>query len=132
MDFLWQIVNFVVSFGVTTLLFALIYKVLPNAEITWRDVWMGAVATALLFTVGKWLLGIYLGFSSTSSAYGAAGSLIALLIWIYYSAQIFLFGAEYTQVYAYRYGKGVVPDEKAQFVNPEDRAAVEVSGAAKS
>ena len=132
MDFLWQVVSFVVSFGVTTLLFALIYKVLPDVEIGWRDVWMGATVTALLFTVGKWLLGIYLGYSSTSSAYGAAGSLVVLLIWIYYSAQIFLFGAEYTQVYAYTYGKGVVPDKKAQYIDPQDRAEAEAAGAVKS
>jgi len=121
MDFLWQTVNFLVSFGVTTLLFALIYKVLPDVQIKWRDVWVGATVTALLFTVGKWLLGIYLGYSSTSSAYGSAGSLIVLLIWIYYSAQIFFFGAEYTQVYAYTYGEGVVPNDKAQYSDPKDR-----------
>lgn len=114
MEMLWQAVNLVVSFGVTTLLFALIYKVLPDAQFAWRDVWMGASVTALLFTVGKWLLGLYLGNQTTSSAYGAAGSLMVLLIWIYYSAQIFFFGAEFTQVYARRAGDGVEPDEKAQ------------------
>lgn len=114
MELLWQLVNFVVSFGVTTLLFALIYKVLPDAEFSWHDVWMGAAVTALLFTVGKSLLGLYLGNQSTASAYGAAGSLVVLLIWIYYSAQIFFFGAEFTQVYARRAGKGVEPSAKAQ------------------
>ena len=114
MEILWQLVNFVVSFGVTILLFALIYKVLPDAEFSWRDVWMGATVTALLFTVGKSLLGLYLGNQSTASAYGAAGSLVVLLIWIYYSAQIFFFGAEFTQVYARRAGKGVAPSAKAQ------------------
>lgn len=114
MEMLWQGVNLVVSFGVTTLLFALIYKVLPDAKFAWKDVWMGATVTALLFTVGKWLLGLYLGNQTTSSAYGAAGSLMVLLIWIYYSAQIFFFGAEFTQVYARREGDGVTPDEKAQ------------------
>jgi membrane protein len=113
MDLIWQMVDFVISFAVTTLLFALIYKVLPDVEIGWRDVLMGATATALLFSIGKWLLGIYLGYSSTSSAYGAAGSLVVLLIWIYYSAQIFFFGAEFTQVYATRYGQGVRPTQDA-------------------
>ena len=114
MEFFWQVVNFVVSFGVTTLLFALIYKVLPDVKFAWHDVWMGATVTALLFTIGKWLLGLYLGNQTLSSAYGAAGSLVVLLIWIFYSAQIFFVGAEFTQVYARRAGEGVVPDEKAQ------------------
>jgi membrane protein len=111
---LWQAVHFIVAFAVTTLLFALIYKVLPDADFSWRDVWMGAIVTALLFTVGKWVLGLYLGNQTLTSAYGAAGSLVVLLIWIYYSAQIFFFGAEFTQVYARRAGDGVVPDEKSQ------------------
>lgn len=114
MQLFWQVVNFVVSFGVTTLLFALIYKVLPDVKFAWHDVWMGATVTALLFTVGKWLLGLYLGNQTLSSAYGAAGSLVVLLIWIFYSAQIFFVGAEFTQVYARRAGEGVVPDEKAR------------------
>jgi len=114
MDLFWQVVNFVLSYVVTTLLFALIYKVLPDAKFAWHDVWMGAAVTALLFTIGKWLLGLYLGNASISSAYGAAGSLVVMLIWIYYSAQIFFFGAEFTQVYARRAGEGVEPDEKAQ------------------
>jgi len=110
----WQIANFFLSLFVTILLFALIYKVLPDAKFAWRDVWMGATVTALLFMVGKWVLGLYLSFETLSSAYGAAGSLVVLLIWIFYSAQIFFFGAEFTQVYARRAGDGVVPDEKAQ------------------
>jgi membrane protein len=114
MELFWQVVNFLLSFGVTTLLFALIYKVLPDAKFAWHDVWMGATVTALLFTVGKWLLGLYLGNQTLTSAYGAAGSLVVLLIWIYYSAQIFFVGAEFTQVYARRAGDGVVPDENAQ------------------
>ena len=114
MEFLWQLINFVVSFGITTLLFALIYKVLPDADFVWNDVWMGATVTALLFTIGQWLLGLYLGNQSIASAYGAAGSLVVLLIWIYYSAQIFFFGAEFTQVYARRAGEGIVPSEKAK------------------
>jgi membrane protein len=114
MELFWQIVNFVLSFGVTTLLFALIYKVLPDAKFAWRDVWIGASVTALLFTIGKWLLGLYLGNQTMTSAYGAAGSLVVLLIWIFYSAQIFFVGAEFTQVYARRAGEGVVPEANAQ------------------
>ena len=88
----------VLSILVFTLLFAMIYKVLPDAEVAWRDVWIGALMTAVLFAVGKFLIGLYLGRSSVASAYGAAGSLIVLLLWIYYSAQILLFGAEFTKV----------------------------------
>jgi membrane protein len=102
-----QIINIVISFGVITVLFALIYKYLPDTDIQWRDVWIGAAVTALLFTVGKYLLGLYLGNSSVASGYGAAGSFVVLLLWIYYSAQILLFGAEFTQVYANRKGSKV-------------------------
>lgn len=111
--FLWQLLNFVVSFGVITLLFAAMYKILPDATIAWNDVWIGAGITALLFTIGKWLLGLYLGIASVGSAFGAAGSLVALLIWVYYSAQILFFGAEFTQVYAKRYGSRIQPAANA-------------------
>jgi membrane protein len=93
-----------VSFGMTVVLFAMIYKYVPHQEIAWRDVWIGAVVTAFLFTIGKWLIGLYLGRSTFNGAYGAAGSLIVLLLWIYYSAQIFLLGAEFTRVFAYSQG----------------------------
>jgi membrane protein len=96
-----------VSFGMTVVLFALIYKYVPHAQIAWRDVWTGAVVTAFLFTIGKFLIGLYLGRSSFNGAYGAAGSLIVLLLWIYYSAQIFLLGAEFTRVFAYSQGSHV-------------------------
>ena len=92
------------SLGMTVLLFALIYKYVPRESIPWNDVWIGATVTALLFTVGKLLIGFYIGKSSFNSAYGAAGSLIVLLVWIYYSAQIFLLGAEFTRVFAYEHG----------------------------
>jgi membrane protein len=98
------VMDLTLSFAMTTLLFAMIYKYVPRETIAWGDVWVGAVATALLFTVGKFLIGIYLGKSSFSSAYGAAGSLVVLLLWIYYSAQIFLLGAEFTRVVTYKYG----------------------------
>jgi membrane protein len=96
--------NFSISFAITTLLFALIYKLMPRARITWRDVWVGAAVTSLLFEVGKFLIGLYLGKSSVASAFGAAGSLVVLLVWVYFSAQIFLLGAEFTWVYAHEYG----------------------------
>jgi membrane protein len=125
--FLWQIVNFVASFSVTTLLFALIYKVLPDADFSWRDVWMGAAVTALLFTIGKSILGLYLGNQSLSSAYGAAGSFVVMLLWIYYSAQIFFFGAEFTQVYARGAGEGVTPTENAERIHGPQPGEVKLS-----
>jgi membrane protein len=109
----WQLVNFILSFVVIMLLFALIYKVLPDVKITWKDVWIGAAMTSLLFTIGKLLLGLYLGNGSFGSSYGAAGSLVIILAWVYYSAQILFFGAEFTKVYARRYGSQIVPDENA-------------------
>lgn len=93
-------VNFLVSFAVITVLFALLFKFVPARPISWRDVRVGAILTALLFTIGKFLLGLYLGKASVGSAYGAAGSLVAVIVWVYYSAQIFFFGAEFTRVYA--------------------------------
>lgn len=112
-DFLWTIMNVAISFGVVTLLFAMIYKILPDVQIAWKDVWIGAAMTALLFTIGKELLSMYIGSSSVGSVYGAAGSLAILLVWIYYSGLILFFGAEFTQVYARRYGSRIVPDEDA-------------------
>jgi membrane protein len=116
------ILDLVSSFGVITLLFALIYKFLPDVEIAWGDVWIGAAVTSLLFTIGKFLIGLYLGNSSVASVYGAAGSLAVLLIWIYYSAQILFFGAEFTQVYAKRRGSRIVLSEEAVAMTAEQRA----------
>jgi membrane protein len=99
-----QAVNFAVSFAIATGLFAAIYKIMPRADIAWRDVWIGAVVTALLFTIGKFLIGLYLGKSGVTSGFGAAGSMVVLLIWVYYSAQIFLLGAEFTWAYAHAHG----------------------------
>jgi membrane protein len=107
--FFIQACDFVFSIFLVTLLFALIYKVLPDVEIAWTDVWIGSAITAVLFTLGKFLFGMYLGRSSISSAYGAASSLAIILMWVYYSAQIFFIGAELTQVYANRYGSRVKP-----------------------
>ena len=120
---LGQVINTLVSFGVITLLFALIYKILPDVKIAWGDVWIGAAITAVLFTIGKFLIGLYLGNSSVASAYGAAGSFVVLLLWIYYSAQILLFGAEFTQVYAHRFGSDIKPDKYAQFDSDGSLAA---------
>src|SRR5262249_53433307 len=111
--YLWQAVNNVLSLGLVTLLFALMYKVLPDARIAWSDVWIGALVTALLFTGGKYLIALYLGRSSMTSAFGAASSLVAILLWVYYSAQILLAGAEFTRVYACRHGSSIVPRENA-------------------
>ena len=101
---LLQIANFVVSFALITVLFALIYKTMPRVKVKWRDVWIGAALTALLFVVGKSMIGIYIGKSGIASGFGAAASLVVLLVWVYYSAQIFLLGAEFTCVYAYKLG----------------------------
>jgi membrane protein len=98
--FVWQIVSFLVSLGVVTILFAMIFKVLPDANVKWNHVWIGALMTAALFTVGKFLLALYLGRRDAASTYGAAGALVLVLMWVYYSSLILLFGAEFTQVYA--------------------------------
>jgi len=99
-----SIVSSIISFGIIAILFAVIYKMLPDAPLSWRDVWIGAVFTALLFSLGKYVIGLYLGNSGVASSFGAAGAMIALLLWVYYSAQIFFFGAEFTRQYALRYG----------------------------
>ncbi|MCK9419969.1 MAG: YihY/virulence factor BrkB family protein [Nitrospirae bacterium] len=96
--------NFIISFVITMLLFAMIYKFMPRARIAWRDVWIGAAVTAFLFEIGKFLIGLYLGKTSVASGFGAAGSLVVLLVWVYFSAQIFLLGAEFTWVYSHEYG----------------------------
>jgi len=106
-------VYWIFDLAVVILLFAIIFKFLPDAKIQWRDVWIGAAITAIFFAIGKWALGLYLGSGSAASAYGAASSLITLLLWVYYSSQILLFGAEFTQVYANQAGRGVAPDEHA-------------------
>ncbi len=98
------VVNFFVSFALMTAAFAMLYKFMPRVKIHWRDVWAGAIVTALLFTVGKFLIGLYIGKSAISSGFGAAGSLVVVLVWVYYSAQIFLLGAEFTRVYAHTHG----------------------------
>jgi membrane protein len=110
---LFTVLAFVVSFAVITLLFAMIFRYLPDARVSWEDVWVGSAMTALLFTVGKTVIGLYLGKSSVASAYGAAGSFVVILLWVYYSSQILFMGAEFTQVYAKRYGQEIEPDRHA-------------------
>jgi membrane protein len=135
-EFALQVANSLLSLIVITGLFAMIYKVLPDVSIEWRDVALGAVVTSVLFTAGKFLIGFYLGKSSFGSTYGAAGSLVVLLLWVYYSAQIFFFGAEFTQVFANRYGSqptvrakrrllGTLHPSSQQPVAPGDRKIIE-------
>jgi membrane protein len=109
----WHGIEFLISFAVVTALFAMIFKTLPDVRIRWRDVWTGAIGTALLFVTGKTLIGFYLGASSVASTYGAAGSAIIVLLWIYYSSCILFYGAEFTKVYARRFGGGIEPTEDA-------------------
>jgi len=117
------------SFALSTVLFAMIYKVIPRVRIAWRDVWVGAAATAALFAIGKWLIGLYIGRSSTASAFGAAGSLVVLMVWVYYSSQIFLLGAEFTRLYAEEHGSHAVPKPA---VTPHTPTKVPVKAAANS
>ena len=108
-----QILNLIISLGLITFLFAMIFKFIPDVEIRWRNVWLGAAITAILFTMGKTLIGIYLGQAEVGSTFGAAGSLVVLMIWIYYSSQILFLGAEFTQVFTKRSGVRPPPDENA-------------------
>ena len=111
---LWEALNVIVSLGVITLLFAMIYKVLPDVELAWSDVWVGGLVTAGLFTIGKSLIGLYIGTSGFSSTYGAAGSVIVILVWVYYSSQIILLGAEFTREYVAQFGKRPRPSDFAK------------------
>ena len=100
-----RLINIVISLALIALIFAAIYKVLPDRDIAWRDVWHGAVSTTVLFTIGKYLIGLYIGSSAIVTSYGAAASVIVVLLWLYYSSQIFLLGAEFTKVLAIRRGR---------------------------
>jgi membrane protein len=121
-ELVWQGLNTAISIGVFSLLFAMIFKFLPDVKVGWRDVAIGAVATAALFSIGKTLIGLYLGHSSVGSVYGAAGSLVILLLWVYYSAQVLFFGAEFTQVYARRHGRHIAPDSHAVAITEDELA----------
>jgi membrane protein len=121
--FIAHAIDILVSFGFVTLLFALIYKYVPDVQIHWRDVWVGAALTSILFTLGKYLIGLYIGTSGVSSTFGAAGSLITILVWVYYSSLIFFLGAEFTRVYATEYGSGVAPAENAQQMDAAPQSA---------
>lgn len=121
--FVAHAIDILISFGFVTLLFALIYKYVPDVEIQWRDVWVGAALTSILFTVGKYLIGLYIGTSGVGSTFGAAGSLITILVWVYYSSLIFFLGAEFTRVYATQYGSGVAPAENAQSMDAAPQSA---------
>src|SRR5205085_2449005 len=103
-EVLAHVFDLLVSFAMLTAVFAAIYKFMPRARIEWHDVWIGAAVTAVLFTIGKFLIGLYLGKSNIGSAFGAFGSIVIVMVWVYYSAQIFLFGAEFTWVYAHELG----------------------------
>lgn len=116
------VVDFVVSLAVTTVLIAALLRTLPDVKLKWHDVWLGSAITAVLFTIGKTLIGLYLGRSSVTSVYGAAGSLVVLLIWIYYSAQILLIGAEFTQVQATYEGRNCQPEPYARKITENERA----------
>ncbi|MBA3709532.1 MAG: YihY/virulence factor BrkB family protein [Planctomycetes bacterium] len=116
-----SVANIVVSFALVTVLFALIYKVLPDVHLRWSDVWIGAAATSALFSVGKSLIGWYLGNSAIGSTYGSVGSLVVFLIWIYFSSQAFLVGAEFTKAFARTYGSHVRPKSNARWVTDQER-----------
>jgi membrane protein len=118
----WAVVGFFISLGLVTVLFALIFKFLPDAKVRWRHVWLGALVTALLFEIGKFALSFYLWRESTASSYGAAASVVLLLLWVYYASCILLFGAEFTQVYARSKGHAIEPSANAVLVTPRQRA----------
>jgi membrane protein len=122
LHWLGHIVDFVISTAVITLLFAMMFKFVPDVKMAWSDVWLGAAVTAVLFMLGKIGIGLYLGHSAMASSYGVAGSFVVLLVWVYYAAQILFFGAELTQVYANRYGSRIRPAEHAEPVPDTQRA----------
>lgn len=125
--------NLVVSFAVITLLFAMMFKLLPDVQMAWKDVWLGAAITALLFTIGKFAIGMYLGHSGMASSYGVAGSFVVLLVWVYYSAQILYLGAELTKVYANHYGSKIIPTADAELIPDQPSADQSTSpGGARS
>ena len=131
-EFVLQVFNLLLSLVVITGLFTLIFKVLPDAHIAWRDIWVGAALTSVLFTIGKFAIELYLGKSNIGSNYGAAGSLVLVLVWVYYSVQILLYGAELTKVYANRMGERIQATEEAKVVNAKTAATSEQGRRLKS
>jgi membrane protein len=128
MKWLAVVVSFTLNFALTAALFAMMFKWLPEVKLAWRDVWIGATLTAALFSIGRYLIGVYLGQAAFGSTYGAAGAFVVLLVWLYYSTQIFLFGAELTFVYAQRFGSGVRAAD-GKLVEPRPESAPEVAPA---
>jgi len=120
MLFVFQLVNFVISFGVISMLFAMMFKILPDAKIRWKDVWIGAMATALLFSLGKFGLGIYFGKAKPASTYGAAGSVVLIMLWVSYSCMIVFFGAEFTKQFALHFGRKIEPKPGAEMILKEE------------
>ncbi|MCD6068959.1 MAG: ribonuclease [Bacteroidetes bacterium] len=120
MLFVFRLINFLVSFSVITILFALMFKILPDAQIRWRDVWIGAMVTTLLFILGKFLLGIYFAKAEPGSAYGAAGSIVLIMLWASYSCMILFFGAEFTKQYAVHFGREIIPAKDAELISEEE------------
>lgn len=118
--YLFFLINFLVSFSVITVLFALMFKILPDASIRWRDVWIGAMVTTLLFILGKFGLGIYFGKAEPGSTYGAAGSVILIMLWVSYSCMIVFFGAEFTKQFTLHYGRKIVPKRDAELIDPDE------------
>jgi membrane protein len=116
----WWRANQIIPLILFILLFAMIFKILPDVSLRWRDVWFGATVTAILFLIGRYLIGLYIGMRGVASVYGAAGSLVALLTWLYYSALIFFFGAELTRAYARARGSRIEPDKHAVWIREED------------
>ncbi len=126
-----EVINFLIPLGVVTLLFAIMFKVLPDVKIGWNSVWVGAFVTAILFTIGKTLLGLYFGYSNPGSAFGAAGTVILVMLWVNYTALILFFGAEFTQVHAHKYGHPIEPSAHAKWTAEHILAANEKSGDGK-
>jgi membrane protein len=131
--FFWDGIDAILSLGLLTLLFAMIYKLLPEIKIRWRAVWVGAAITAVLFALGNYLIGLYVGHSAAISAYGAAGSVVVVMLWVYYSSQVILFGAEFTRNFAQCYHEPVEPAETAEPASqPAGARGIEATrGAAK-
>jgi membrane protein len=125
MLFVFRFLNFLISFGVTTVLFALMFRILPDARIRWKDVWIGSIVTSLLFVLGKFALGFYFGKANPGSTYGAAGSIVLLMLWVSYSCMILFYGAEFTKQFAVHFGRKIEPTKDAELIAlPEDRKLV--------